>query len=187
MEQKKLQRAALLAFLVTGLGGTLLHFVYEWSGGSLIAAFFSGVNESTWEHMKLLFVPMAALAPLGYRLFGQRYPGYWSSYALAVTLGLGLIPTLYYTYKGILGESFLAIDIAVFYLSAFLAYLFLYKSLQRNSHRSNLQQLLGIAWLLLLAVLFVVFTFYPPRLGLFLDPVGGGYGIPLLTPASILV
>jgi hypothetical protein len=29
-----------------------------------------------------------------------------------------------------------------------------------------------------LAVIYGVFTFYPPHLPLFLDPVGGGYGIP---------
>ena len=45
-------------FLFTGALGTLLHFVYEWSGGSALAACVSAVNESTWEHMKLLFFPM---------------------------------------------------------------------------------------------------------------------------------
>ena len=34
-------------FLFTGALGTLLHFVYEWSGGSALAAWFSAVNEST--------------------------------------------------------------------------------------------------------------------------------------------
>ena len=38
--------------------GTLLHFTYEWSGGNLLVASFSAVNESTWEHLKLLFYPM---------------------------------------------------------------------------------------------------------------------------------
>ena len=45
----------LLGFAVTSLGGTLLHFLYDWTGKAAWAAPFSGVNESTWEHMKLLF------------------------------------------------------------------------------------------------------------------------------------
>ncbi len=49
-------------FAVTSIGGTLLHFLYDWSGQNRFAAIFSGVNESTWEHMKLLFFPMFAFA-----------------------------------------------------------------------------------------------------------------------------
>ena len=52
----KLWQAAGFAFAT--LGGTILHFLYDWTGGSILVAPFSGVNESTWEHMKLLFFPM---------------------------------------------------------------------------------------------------------------------------------
>ena len=38
--------------------GTLSHFIYEWSGNNFIVGFFFPVNESTWEHMKLVFFPM---------------------------------------------------------------------------------------------------------------------------------
>lgn len=49
-------------FTVTSLGGTLLHFLYDWSNQSIFAAPFSAVNESAWEHMKLLFFPMFIFA-----------------------------------------------------------------------------------------------------------------------------
>ena len=49
-------------FALTTLGGTLLHFLYDWTGGSILAAPFSGTNESTWEHMKLLFWPLFLFA-----------------------------------------------------------------------------------------------------------------------------
>ena len=42
-------------FVFEGALGTLLHFVFDWSGGNVAAALFSAVNESIWEHMKLLF------------------------------------------------------------------------------------------------------------------------------------
>jgi hypothetical protein len=44
----------LAGFAATSLGGTLLHFLYEWLGEAVWIAPLSGVNESTWEHMKLL-------------------------------------------------------------------------------------------------------------------------------------
>ena len=42
-------------FAVVTFGGTILHFLYDWTGESILVSPFSGVNESTWEHMKLLF------------------------------------------------------------------------------------------------------------------------------------
>ena len=55
---KRLFYWELAGALFTAAMGTLLHFVYDWSGGWGAAAAFSAVNESTWEHMKLLFFPM---------------------------------------------------------------------------------------------------------------------------------
>ena len=48
-------------FLFISVLGVLLHFTYEWSGDNPIVALFSAVNESTWEHLKLLFFPMLLL------------------------------------------------------------------------------------------------------------------------------
>ena len=44
-------------FLFVAAAGTALHFVYDFSGGRALAAAFSAVNESTWEHMKIFFFP----------------------------------------------------------------------------------------------------------------------------------
>ena len=38
--------------------GTLLHFTFGWSNNNPLVGTFSAVNESTWEHLKLLFFPM---------------------------------------------------------------------------------------------------------------------------------
>ncbi len=43
--------------LFTSVLGSLLHFVYEWTGENPLAALFSPVNESVFEHCKLLFFP----------------------------------------------------------------------------------------------------------------------------------
>ena len=49
-------------FLFTAAAGTLLHFAYGWSGENPVVGAFSAVSESTWEHMKLLFVPLLLTA-----------------------------------------------------------------------------------------------------------------------------
>ena len=102
-------------FLFTGVLGTLLHFVYEWSGGSALAAWFSAVNESTWEHMKLLFVPLFLFSLVQVCLLGRNYPNLPAVRALSALAGIVLIPVLFYTYTGVLGFHVVWADIAVFF------------------------------------------------------------------------
>ena len=54
---KRLNGWSLAGFLAVSVLGTLAHFCYEWSGEKLLVGAFCAVNESTWEHMKLLFFP----------------------------------------------------------------------------------------------------------------------------------
>ena len=70
--KRELRRWEIVGFAVTGLVGTLLHFVYGWSDGSRVAAAFSAVNESTWEHMKLLFLPYFVFAVVEFIVFSRR-------------------------------------------------------------------------------------------------------------------
>ena len=46
--------------------GTLLHFTFGWSNNNPLIGTFSAVNESTWEHLKLLFFPMLISTIIGY-------------------------------------------------------------------------------------------------------------------------
>ncbi|MBR6729608.1 MAG: hypothetical protein IKL80_05545, partial [Clostridia bacterium] len=66
-------KSQLIGLIFTGIAGVLLHFLFDWTGGSLPAAPFSAVNESIWEHMKLLFFPMFAFALLESWILGKEY------------------------------------------------------------------------------------------------------------------
>ena len=161
-----------IGFGVVTLGGTILHFLYGWTGGSIWAAPFSGVNESTWEHMKLLFWPLFLFA-LVQRLFFRGQENFWSVKLWGTLLGLLLIPVLFYTYNGAFGKSPDWVNIAIFYISAGAVFLFEgrpFKNLSRSAR-------LAFIALCLIGMLFVIFTFVPPRLPLFQNPVTGEYGI----------
>ena len=164
--------------LFAGALGTLLHFVYEWSGGSMLAGAFSAVNESTWEHMKLLFVPLFLFSVVQVCLLGRNYPNLLAVRALSVLAGLALIPVLFYTYTGALGRHVVWADIAIFFLADLAAFSLDFALLRRGRCSSGWQQLLGLAVLWGLAFCFVWCTFHPVRLPLWQDPVRGNYGIP---------
>lgn len=106
----------LTGFLTAAVLGTLAHFAYRWSGGALLAGVFCAVNESVWEHMKLLFFPVFLFTAAQFCV-GER-DGLLAARAVSVTAGLALIPTLYYTYTGVWGDHVLWADAAIFYLSA---------------------------------------------------------------------
>lgn len=165
----------LMGFAVTSLGGTILHFLYDWLGMAVWVAPFSGVNESTWEHMKLLFWPMFLFAVVQKFFFRDR-DDFWCIKLRGILLGILLIPVIFYTYNGVIGRSPDWINIAIFFVTAAIAYLYETK-LFKNEITSCKKPKWAIATLLLIAMLFVVFTFLTPEIGIFKDPLTGTYGI----------
>ena len=162
-------------FALVTFGGTILHFLYDWTGGSILVAPFSGVNESTWEHMKLLFWPLLLFA-LVQRLFFKGQENYWCVKLAEILLGLLLIPVLFYTYNGVFGKSPDWINIAIFYITALVVFLFEWWAFSQDWLPCNHPRL-AFAAICLIGVLFVVFTFTPPQIPLFQDPLSGTYGI----------
>ena len=165
----------LFGFAVTSLVGTLLHFLYDWLGGSVWVAAISGVNESTWEHMKLLFVPTFLYAVVQSFFFRER-KDFWCVKLRGILLGLVLIPVIFYTYNGVIGKSPDYVNITIFFVSAAISYIYetrLYKS-ERLVCRS---QKWAFAALCIVAICFVVFTFRTPTLNIFKDPITEAYGI----------
>lgn len=158
-------------FALTTFGGTLLHFVYDWTGESSLAAPFSGVNESTWEHMKLLFWPLFLFA-LAQRIYFKHQENYWCVKLAQILLGLILIPVLFYTYNGAIGKSPDWVNIAIFYICAALTFLFEWRAWNRDWLQCGHPRL-ALAAICLIGVLFVVFTFAAPQLPLFQDPLTG--------------
>ena len=162
-------------FGFTTLMGTLLHFLYDWTNGSLWVAPFSGVNESTWEHIKLLFFPLwiFALVQSGY-FQGNR--NFWCIKLRGILTGVLLIPVLFYTYNGVIGKSPDWVNIAIFYVTAAIVYFVEWRLFKKINLQCK-RPWIPFSLILLLGILFVVFTFRTPRIGIFEDPLTGAYGL----------
>ncbi len=156
-------------FVFTGVVGTLLHFLYGLTD-SAIVALFSAVNESTWEHMKILFFPMLAFAIFESRYFAKDYENFWVSKLIGILLGLVVIPTLYYTYTGALGVLADWFNVLIFFIAAAVTFL-TETRLMKSNKNFCLSKTVAIVMLCIIAVLFFVFTFIPPDIPLFQDPI----------------
>ena len=163
-------------FAFTSFAGTILHFLYDWTDKSILAAFFSAVNESTWEHMKLLFFPMFLFALIENRFLRKNVPNFWCMKWIGITVGSILIPVLFYTYNGAFGTSPDFVNIAIFFISAAFSYWIETKLFQKDFPICR-SAVIPFTALLFTAVLFVIFTFATPQIPLFQDPTTSLYGI----------
>lgn len=163
-------------FFVCG-AGVLLHFAYDWSGGNALVGIVSAVNESTWEHMKLLFVSMTLLTVVQFALEERQSPDFWAVRAVSVLAGLVLIPVLFYTYTGILGRNVAWVNIAIYFAAVLGAFAVDHRLRQQGALHGAWKQMAGLAVLWLLAFVFLWCTWQPVKLPLWQDPVTGTYGI----------
>lgn len=154
--------------------GTLLHFTYEWSGNNQFIASFSAVNESTWEHLKLLFFPMLLTTIIGFFYLEKSCPNYWCARLLGILTAILFTIVFFYTYTGIIGTNFAFVDISIFFVAVILGELVSYKVLVSSIDCNSSVALVGI---ILLLACFIIFTYFTPEIGLFKDPVNGLFGI----------
>lgn len=164
-----------VGFIFTAVVGTLLHFLFDWTGGNVAAALFSAVNESIWEHMKLIFYPMLVFALVEYSVWGKDCPAFWCIKLIGILAGLALIPVVYYTYTGILGVSADWFNITIFFIAAGVSYL-LESRLFQNPQVCPLSSKYAVLLLCLISLTFTVLTFLPPHIPFFRDPITGTYG-----------
>ena len=158
--------------------GSILHFVYEWSGNNPIVAIFGAVNESTWEHLKLLFWPAFIYSIIEYIFVGKNFNNYITAKAVSYYIGIFLIISIFYTYTGVFGDNYLIVDISIFIISVIISQYIGYRITTGNYEISSTLNFVSMIAIILLVLAFVLFTFYPPKIPLFQDPNSGEYGRP---------
>ena len=167
----KRKKISLAGFLFTCIAGTLLHFLYDWTGQNKLVAAFAAINESTWEHLKLLWVPIVVFSVVEFFIYGKKRPNFLCVKYLSAVVGMTFITVAFYTYSGVLGRNLAFIDISLFFIGAALSWFFSYKYMQTDRFLPNVSVPVCRVLASLTAVCFVVWTYSPPALGIFISPV----------------
>ena len=165
---KHLKRYTIIGIIFVLTVGSLSHFLYDWSGNNNIVGLFTPINESIWEHMKLLFFPMLLYAIFLIFKFRKVYSCITSSLCFGIFTGTILIPIFFYAYLAILGEDIFILDIGIFILSIFIAFWLTYKL--TLSCRLEPYTLLLCFFVCVLLICFVWFTYHAPAARIFEDP-----------------
>ncbi len=174
---QKLEKVQIIVTLSSIVLGTVLHFLYKWTGENIILASFSAVNESVWEHLKLVFYPMLILGIVEYFFVKDITNNYIEAKTIGIFFSICFIVISFFTYTGILGTNFLFLDILIFILSILLGEYLSYKFMKRQNESNKNTKILASTIIIFLLLCFITFTYTTPEVNLFRDPITGIYGI----------
>ncbi|MFR2534500.1 MAG: DUF6512 family protein [Clostridia bacterium] len=172
----KWRRFLIIAILFSSFVGTLLHFTYEWSNKNIVIAAFSAVNESVWEHLKLVFFPMLVMSIVGFLWNGKEIKNYWCIRLFSMLIAISFITIFFYTYTGIIGQNYAILDIGSFLVAIVLGEYDTYKHIIKAEEKASSMSIC-IMTLMTLTVAFIIFTYWTPKINYFRDPITNHYGI----------
>ena len=174
MNRTVIKKYQIISIVFTFILGTLLHFAFNLSGQNIIIALFSSINESVWEHLKLVFFPMVITTIIGAFYFNKNVPNFLCSKTIGLLTSMCFTIIFFYTYTGVLGNNIAFIDISSFFIATLLGEYVGYKLIMSKFNCNNK---VSIIVLLALFISFLVFTYFTPNIGIFKDPITGQYGI----------
>lgn len=158
----RLSKKTLLTFAIATLAGACLHFVYALLPNP-VTALFSPVNESLWEHVKILFWPFLCALLLLTRKAEKGRRGPW---LLALVLICAVMLLVGYVYHVVAGGESLSFDICLYVLLMGAGFV-LAAVLDRPAIRARADALALLT--LVLGLMILLFTFLPPDHVLFAD------------------
>lgn len=173
---KKLIKTEIIGFIAVCIVGTLLHFVYKWTGENKFFALFCPVGESPWEHLKLLYFPFLIFTIYERVILNKdKFNVFFANY-VGISVGMLLTLNIYYTSLGITGKQISAVNIASFFIGVAAAFIISYIMIN-SSIGGSLANGICCALFIVDAIIFMLFTFEPPIIPLFQDPQTLQYGI----------
>lgn len=164
-----LKKAEVVSFAVACIAGVLFHFVYEWTGENRIAALFFPINESAWEHLKLIFFPIAIISMIEYFCMGIQYDNFIVVKLLSALLAMLTTIVCFYTYTGVYGKNNDVLNIMIYFVSMIVAYYFSFHMIQ-GKKLMGISPKAGYWGFVLVMLLFFVFSLFPPSIGIFQAP-----------------
>lgn len=162
-------------FIIMSLS-VLSHFMYEWSNNFIFSILFP-VNESIWEHMKLLVTPVLIYALAEYFIYKKKsikYNNFSLSYGISIIIGIISYLTIYLPIDHFFGHNMI-VSITLLFLCyiliSYISYLIL------NAKAIKYSKTIGALLIILTYFIFYYLTYYPVHSYMFYDTKNKIYGI----------
>ena len=155
----------------------LYHFLYEWFPNPVFSVLFP-VNESIWEHMKLLYSGILTWGIVEYFILKRKnikFTNYFSSLFLTLITSIIVYLILYLPLYSLFKEN-MFISIGLLIIVIILMEIFNYYLIIRKEENRFLDKV-SIILIILGYVVFLSLTYDPPRNYIFYDTTENKYGI----------
>lgn len=176
MNKRRVAFSEAVGCAVIYCAAVLLHFVYPLSGGAALSILFGAVNESIWEHLKIFTAPYIGWALLQLCWLKLPFRRYVAAKCIGLYVMMGAIIGFYYGYTALIGTSIPWVDIFSSLLTVIGVQTLTY-ALETADNRLGDYFAPALMLIMLYYLMFFSFTIFPPKAGLFRDPVSGGFGI----------
>ena len=151
-----------------------LHFLYE-KFPNFITSIFAPVNESIWEHMKIIFgsiILSGVIQKIIVLIKKEEIKNICFSNFVAALAALPIYLIIYLPLFHIIGESmFLAISIML--ITIVISQVISYKIMNKNDLKL---ETITIFLVIVVYIIFTILTYNPIESDLFIDPKTGIYG-----------
>lgn len=173
MTKKKIKLLAIVGIFLLCF---LFHFLYEWFPNRLFSIFFP-VNESIWEHMKLLFSATLFYGIIDYMLLfrAKAVHNFFLQLFLSALLSIPLFLAIYLPFYYKIGAP-MWLNLFILFVSICLSQLISYWILCWKPKR-RIWDIASILGIIVVYVVFGILTYHPLQTELFFDPLEEKYGI----------
>lgn len=162
----------IIEIILICLIGTLLHFTYEWSHHNKVVAYFSAVNESTWEHIKIALTPTFIYTIIDYFILdGNNF--FFAKFMCMFSIIL-IIPILFYSYTAFTKKAILPLDVICFYVTITISQI-VSNYIMNEPNLGN--EVFGIIGIIVIFIMYSLLTYFAPKNFLFKDPITKKYGL----------
>lgn len=166
LKRIKPETYTLIGILVLFVVGSLFHFLYSLTGECFIVGLFVPINESIFEHTKMVVLPIFIWWSIFY-LFRKKdlFVNTWFTSALiAMISAIIAIPMLFYFYSQAFGIESLVIDILILLISLAIGQIL---GLHYYRHGKGIEYHFAIVLMIVIIILFAFFTINPPAFPIF--------------------
>lgn len=152
------------------------HNLYKWFPNDVFAIFFP-VNESIWEHMKMIYTTIIAYIPLELIILNKLKINnnnlLLSSY-IAGMINIIIELILFVPIYKLIGEN-LPITLVTLLISIFISQYISFNILDKPYIKNS--NIISISLIIFTFILMGILTYNPPKKFLFFDPIKEKYGI----------
>lgn len=152
-----------------------LHFLYD-KFPSFLTSVFAPVNESIWEHMKILFGSIllsGVIQKIIIEIKKGKINNICFSNFIGALMSIPIFLIIFLPVYYIIGENFIVtiiIMLITIIISEIISYIIM------NKRHFNLESK-TIFFVIIVYIIFTILTYYPIKIDIFMDPTNSTYGI----------